>query len=477
MHLQKTYALDHTIFSKPLTFDNQLLTLEIFNNRFYKNLDDTIPVGDMTDNDVIVCFELPCNARQNRTYKRKPTDPAIVPVYFCDAKPPMRSAYYFQSRPAPTLFGYPIVVVIDEEQAKNVEEIYKAIVNRLERWTSNARDLFDWEVDHSTEIDAVQVKINGYVPVESITEIREDGNVVTIESTPPPEGDSVDEKRMIVDVEHNPSSEDPPLRKKGVKQDIFRLRLQVNHKDYGVTFNNYMSTTRWASWEERELDIDTYPTLLRDDDAFYCEFDEDKKVYYFGEGPRPEHALWDRWEPFVHPELEEARKVAVERQNKGISLQDCLEEFTKKEQLGEDDLWYCPQCKKHQQATKKFDLWKAPDVLVVHLKRFSNNRILRDKIDTHVEFPIKGLDLGDAVQERAAAKRLLEQGVDIETLGLGSLDEPLIYDLYAVDEHIGGLGGGHYRAYAENHQTAKWYHFDDSYVTPARASDSVVSWF
>lgn len=52
---------------------------------------------------------------------------------------------------------------------------------------------------------------------------------------------------------------------------------------------------------------------------------------------------------------------------------------------------------------------------------------------------------------------------------------PLIYDLFAVDEHLGGLGGGHYRAYAQNHVSGDWYHFDDSYVTRAEPHAAVVS--
>jgi len=83
------------------------------------------------------------------------------------------------------------------------------------------------------------------------------------------------------------------------------------------------------------------------------------------------------------------------------------------------------------------------------------------------------LDLSEMVGERAVARRLFDQGVDIEELKLDSLDEPLVYDLFGVDEHIGGLGGGHYRAYTSNHLTNKWYHFDDTYVTTAQASDSV----
>lgn len=39
---------------------------------------------------------------------------------------------------------------------------------------------------------------------------------------------------------------------------------------------------------------------------------------------------------------------------------------------------YCPSCKVHQQATKKFDLWSLPKILVVHLKRFSYNRLASD---------------------------------------------------------------------------------------------------
>ena len=35
---------------------------------------------------------------------------------------------------------------------------------------------------------------------------------------------------------------------------------------------------------------------------------------------------------------------------------------------------YCPECKDFVQASKKFDLWKLPDILVIHLKRFPYDR-------------------------------------------------------------------------------------------------------
>src|SRR5881394_1520597 len=113
----------------------QLLTMEIFNHRFYKNLDDTVMCGDMTDHDVIVCFELPCNSQQSRGYKKQPDDPFILPLHLAG------TAY---SRGL-NLFGYPCVVVIDRQQATEHETIYALVVERLQRWTTRARDLYEWE--------------------------------------------------------------------------------------------------------------------------------------------------------------------------------------------------------------------------------------------------------------------------------------------------------------------------------------------
>ncbi|EAY75361.1 hypothetical protein OsI_03257 [Oryza sativa Indica Group] len=45
-------------------------------------------------------------------------------------------------------------------------------------------------------------------------------------------------------------------------------------------------------------------------------------------------------------------------------------------------MWYCPCCKKHQQAMKKLDLWRLPEVLVIHLKRFSYTQFTRNKLET-----------------------------------------------------------------------------------------------
>ena len=67
--------------------------------------------------------------------------------------------------------------------------------------------------------------------------------------------------------------------------------------------------------------------------------------------------------------------------------------FLQPEQLGSSDSWYCPHCKAHVQADKKLDLWTLPEVLIVHLKRFSFSRTRRTKLDNPVTFPLHGLDL------------------------------------------------------------------------------------
>uniref|UniRef100_A0A674MNI1 Ubiquitin carboxyl-terminal hydrolase n=1 Tax=Takifugu rubripes TaxID=31033 RepID=A0A674MNI1_TAKRU len=137
-----------------------------------------------------------------------------------------------------------------------------------------------------------------------------------------------------------------------------------------------------------------------------------------------------------------------------VALKECIELFTTMETLGEHDPWYCPTCKKHQQATKKFDLWSLPRILVVHLKRFSYNRCWRDKLDTVVDFPIRDLNMSEFVCDPKAS--------------------PYIYDLIAVSNHYGGMGGGHYTAYGKNKADGKWYYFDDSSVSSA-SEDQIVT--
>lgn len=154
---------------------------------------------------------------------------------------------------------------------------------------------------------------------------------------------------------------------------------------------------------------------------------------------------WTNIDQFNDPELEKKRQFRLMRRQKGFSLDDCLDEFGKAEILSENDAWYCPRCKEHRRASKKFELWKSPDILVIHFKRFSANRAFRDKLDLLVDFPVEGLDLTNRVAD--------------------SEDKSLLYDLIAVDNHYGGLGGGHYTAYAKNFIDGNWYEYNGEFST------------
>ncbi|KAE9619095.1 hypothetical protein Lal_00046907 [Lupinus albus] len=164
-----------------------------------------------------------------------------------------------------------------------------------------------------------------------------------------------------------------------------------------------------------------------------------------------EHELYDSSFLRDIPEVHKTGFTVKKTRQEAISLFSCLEAFLTEEPLGPDDMWYCPRCKEHRQATKKLDLWKLPEVLVFHLKRFSYSRYLKNKLDTYVNFPIHNLDLTKYVKT--------EDG------------KSYVYDLYAISNHYGGLGGGHYTAYAKLVDDNKWYHFDDSHVSPVTEAE------
>uniref|UniRef100_A0A4W5KL12 Ubiquitin carboxyl-terminal hydrolase n=1 Tax=Hucho hucho TaxID=62062 RepID=A0A4W5KL12_9TELE len=171
------------------------------------------------------------------------------------------------------------------------------------------------------------------------------------------------------------------------------------------------------------------------------------------------HALQQNSDPLLittnltvcEQDFEKHESMEYKPQKKAaFKLKDCIELFTTKEKLGAEDPWYCPNCKEHQQATKKLDLWSLPPVLVVHLKRFSYSRYMRDKLDSLVDFPLR-------------YEFLIDPNAG-----------PCRYNLIAVSNHYGGMGGGHYTAYAKNKDDGKWYNFDDSSVSPAN-QDQIVS--
>ena len=142
---------------------------------------------------------------------------------------------------------------------------------------------------------------------------------------------------------------------------------------------------------------------------------------------------------FVKKEISFDEGTALSRK---ITIYDCLNNFVKYEILNDINEWQCQICMKKQNSLKKkIEIYRAPHILIIHLKRFNVNV----KIDNFVEFPLEGLNLQTYVINKDAK-------------------ESYIYDLFAVSNHNGGIGGGHYIAMAKNFQDKCWYKYDDSNV-------------
>jgi ubiquitin carboxyl-terminal hydrolase 16/45 len=101
-------------------------------------------------------------------------------------------------------------------------------------------------------------------------------------------------------------------------------------------------------------------------------------------------------------------------------------------------------------ATKQFLISSPPGVLILHLKRFQvgPKHIFR-KISKHVEFPLV-LDIAPFC------------GMKVKKLpNISSNQKKLLYELYGIVEHSGGMRGGHYIAYIKvrskfNRDDPKW---------------------
>ncbi|KAG9088186.1 CSN-associated deubiquitinating enzyme Ubp12, partial [Ceratobasidium sp. 392] len=495
-----SYGFLKKMFGRWFSVDPEnLLAVEVWSHKFYKFYDDYMNVTDLAEKDILVIYELPIPLKS----AAKPI-PAYGKFSKSIAPPTPENAPFilpvFHTAPGQrglnSTFGVPFLVVLSASEACSREAIYRAVVERCERWTRLRADLWKYRGARVEEIRPAE-----QADEENVTEIRPDGgenpweagedglkvSVVPAETTTTADVEMADTPRSEIaetlassDVAPTISSETTPTIESqpdasldpdafeiiGPQDDLFDLKIYNSGvaSSMETGFNMNASTARFIDWSKREPveneDGEEVPRkpLVKATDALVCSWQPTMSDHFFS----VEDSLFDRWEPFVHPEVEALRAAQTKSRSgrQAIDIEDCLNEFTKEEQLGEDDLWYCPRCKKHQQATKKFELWSVPDILVVHLKRFSNARAMRDKIDALVDFPIDGLDLGQRVGKSGAEGEELQEG-------------EYVYDLFAVDEHMGGLGGGHYRAYAKNPSDGDWYHFDDSYVTKSSAEDSV----
>uniref|UniRef100_A0A8C7K7I2 Ubiquitin carboxyl-terminal hydrolase n=1 Tax=Oncorhynchus kisutch TaxID=8019 RepID=A0A8C7K7I2_ONCKI len=129
-----------------------------------------------------------------------------------------------------------------------------------------------------------------------------------------------------------------------------------------------------------------------------------------------------------------------------VTLEDCLAAFFAADELKGDNMYSCERCKKLRNGVKYCKVLRLPEILCIHLKRFRHEVMYSFKINSHVAFPLEGLELRPF-------------------LAKDSPSQITTYDLLSVICHHGTAGSGHYIAYCQNVINGQWYEFDDQYVT------------
>ena len=160
--------------------------------------------------------------------------------------------------------------------------------------------------------------------------------------------------------------------------------------------------------------------------------------------------FWDLSLPIPANKIERKSYYSRSSSKRECNIADCLDEFSKEEVLEGDEMPTCEKCKEKRKCVKSFSIQMLPEILVIHIKRFSFD-MSGSKITTKVTFPVNDtLDLSGYCSGGNGAAQ---------------------YQLYAVSNHMGGLASGHYIAHCRHPTTGTWLCLDDSSVHPASAAD------
>ena len=152
--------------------------------------------------------------------------------------------------------------------------------------------------------------------------------------------------------------------------------------------------------------------------------------------------------------LNTCQKIEQERKME-LSLDLLLEYFCTKETLEKGNEWLCSKCSKKVDITKKFSIFYVPRLLIICLSRFSKGRGYGyGKNGEFIDFPLQNLDMGKYL--------------------CGPDKEHSKYDLFAVSQHFGGTGGGHYTAVCKNFD-GRWYSYNDSSCSSSSPGNVVTS--
>uniref|UniRef100_A0A672I2K1 Ubiquitin carboxyl-terminal hydrolase n=1 Tax=Salarias fasciatus TaxID=181472 RepID=A0A672I2K1_SALFA len=368
-----------------------MVVADVFNHRFYKIYTAEEALSIILDRDDIFVYELSAQEEEQG-------EVVLLALYLRE-----RSSYKEYGM---SLFGHPLLLNVLQSSCSQ-EALYSLILQRLQSVPHTCTEVLPFIVPLTTKNHLRRPLLHEEKEGEQQEEEEEEEEEEKNEE----EDQEEKEEAGAAAEARSPSpvtNKHPAKRRK----QLFTIQ-EVNSN--GTTERAGGDGDQFLSFTQPYVAIDWDPDMKK---RFYNENEAEMYV---------KHANMD-----------------IPHQQTKVQLQECIELFTTVETLEEENPWYCPECKKHQLATKKLDLWSLPEVLIIHLKRFSYTKSTREKLDSMVDFPLRS-------------------------------EPPSRYDLIAVSNHYGGLRDGHYTSYAQNKDNALWYYFDDSKVTYAQEEQIVTN--
>ncbi|KZS94684.1 hypothetical protein SISNIDRAFT_484224 [Sistotremastrum niveocremeum HHB9708] len=250
-------------------------------------------------------------------------------------------------------------------------------------------------------------------------------------------------------------------------QEFLSFLLNGLHED----LNRITNKPPYTPSPEREAELETLPQQIASPQEWKINRMQNDSIivdYFMGQfRNRLQCLTCGKTSTTYNPFMDLSLPIPTGRGITKVSLEQCLDGFVREEILEKSEAWHCPHCKTLRKASKQLSFSRLPAVLIVVLKRFSVKGPFTDKLETLVDFPIKGLDLTNYMPPP------LPPGADRGQIGpTGSLaDDPSVqvppyrYDLFGVTNHFGSLSSGHYTAFIA--ARGGWQYCDDSRVVAA----------
>ena len=327
--------------------------------------------------------------------------------------------------------------MISTTEDVTLEELRKKIYLSLRRYIYSPLV----EISENKEKDIISQEINNYLHNMNI---KDEKIIEMIE----------DEYKKIFDKD---------IQDEKIKRNIdnfindlpFKIYLQENNSNKQIIIidkNNFYNISKKLS---DLLDINSFQEAfseklnLLQNYELYVEFDIKSK--YLKDKEMNLNSCLIYKSDFKNVKIKKNKSQKNSTLNNGIiTLGDCINNFCRQEKLEPGNEWYCPKCKKHTLASKKMELFYLPKILIICFKRFIRESFRWRKNEVFVDFPINNLDMGEFM--------------------IGPDKEHSKYNLFAVSQHYGSTGFGHYTAVCKNFE--KWYSYNDSSVHPCSENDS-----